>query len=636
MELTKRTAHASPAELAAIDEVLSDDRQDSATGDLIRSGTQRLIRRGPSRRTLLLPALNAIKDRVGWISQGALEELSERLLVPRAEIYGVATFYALLPTTPQPAKAVHVCVNMACRFAGGEDLLGQAQSELGGDAVDGDAVAVHPSPCLGQCEFAPAAFVECAGDVPRRVEVPEADTARIAAALNGSQPVGAPSSGPASTPVTESTSAPASASAPATDLRVYSLGKPNLVKRIVDGVAPSLADYRSNGGYEALNLATSRGPQWVLDELDAANLRGRGGAAFPTAVKWRAVAQAEATQRFVVANADESEPGTFKDKVLALGDPFALVEAMTIAAYVTGAQQGYIYVRSEYPEMIQILESACAQAEAAGLLGDNITLDGAGDCFSFHLELRRGAGAYICGEETALFNSIEGYRGEPRNKPPFPTESGLFSKPTLVNNVETFANILPILTRGGQAFAQIGTQDSSGTRLFCISGACDQPGVYEVPLGTSLLELLRFAQVHDTDEPLVLLGGAAGAFVGPDQLDVPLSFGGTAQAGLTLGSGAVIVVPPAADMADLLGNIAEFFVDESCGQCVPCRVGTVRQKESLGRLYASSAAPDGNRELNILADLDSVMTDASICGLGQTAASAIRSAIRLNLLDNKS
>lgn len=635
MELTKRTAHASPAELAAIAEVLADEQQDLATGDLMRSGTQRLIRRGPSRRTLLLPALNALKDKVGWISQGALEELSERLLVPRADIYGVATFYALLPTAPQPAKAVHVCINMACRFAGGQDLLGQAQSELGGDEV-----AVHASPCLGQCEFAPAAFVECAGDAPRRVEVTEADVAGIEAALGGGQ------SGDAPAPASPTSASPASASPP--DLRVYSLGEPNLLKRIADGVAPTLDAYRSSGGYEALKLAMDQGPQWVLEELDSANLRGRGGAAFPTAVKWRAVAQADAAQRFVVANADESEPGTFKDKVLAQGDPFALIEAMTVAAYVTGAQQGYIYVRSEYPEVIAILESACEQAEAANLLGDNIAVGGgAGGNFSFHLELRRGAGAYICGEETALFNSIEGYRGEPRNKPPFPTESGLFSKPTLVNNVETFANILPILTRGGQAFAEMGTQDSSGTRLFCLSGACDRPGVYEVPLGTSLLELLRFAQVHDSDQPLVLLGGAAGAFVGPDQLDVPLSFEDTAQAGLTLGSGAVIVVPAAADMADLLGNIAEFFVDESCGQCVPCRVGTVRQKESLGRLYASpssSADPasptspvsPANPELNILADLDSVMTDASICGLGQTAASAIRSALRLNLLDNRS
>lgn len=625
MELTKRTAHASPDELAAIAEVLSDGQQESATGELIRSGTQRLIRRGPSRRTLLLPALNALKDRVGWISQGALEELSEQLLVPRADIYGVATFYALLPTAPQPPKAVHVCVNMACRFAGGQDLLSQAQGEFGSEQV-----AVHASPCLGQCEFAPTAFVECAGDVPMRIELREADAAGIGAALDG-----APAGG----------SAPPDASAPGP--RVYSLGEPNLVKRIVDGVEPTLEAYQASGGYEALELAMSRGAQWVLDELDAASLRGRGGAAFPTAVKWRAVSQAEASQRFVVANADESEPGTFKDKVLAQGDPFALIEAMTIAGYVTGAQQGYIYVRSEYPEVIQILEAACAQAQAANLLGDNITLGGTGGTdanggFSFHLELRRGAGAYICGEETALFNSIEGYRGEPRNKPPFPTESGLFSKPTLVNNVETFANILPILTHGGKAFAELGTQDSSGTRLFCLSGACDRPGVYEVPLGTSLLEMLRAAQVHDPDQPLVLLGGAAGSFVGPDQLNVPLSFEDTAQAGLTLGSGAVIVVPGTADMADLLGNIAEFFVDESCGQCVPCRVGTVRQKESLDRLYASSAGPDErgdpehSRELGILSDLDSVMTDASICGLGQTAASAIRSALRLNLLETRS
>jgi len=611
VELTKRTVEATQQELAAIAKAL--DAHAPTSGSFAGNGSERIIRRGTSRRTLLLPALNALKDQMGWISQGAVEELSEQLLIPRADIYGVATFYALLPTTPQPDKAIHICTNMACRFMGAEELLEQTSANL-----ESSEVAVHASPCLGQCELAPMAFVECAGSVAQRFCVPEANPARLEAAVEAPELAQKTPSeyNPASIPL------------------AYSLGKPKLLQRILDSTPTTLDSYRASGGYHALELAIQRGPEWVLGELEKSQLRGRGGAAFPTAIKWRAVAQADQTERYVVANADESEPGTFKDRVLLENDPFALIEAMTIAGYVTGAQRGYIYVRSEYPAAMQILAQACLEASEAKLLGSDV----AGADFSFILELRQGAGAYICGEETALFNSIEGYRGEPRSKPPFPTEVGLFGKPTLINNVETFANILPILTEGSEAFAQVGTEASKGTRLFCLSGACAKPGLYEVPLGTTLFELLQLAGAEA--EPLVLLGGAAGAFVGPEQLAVPLSFEDTGAVNLTLGSGAVIVVPDSADIADLIANIVDFFVDESCGQCVPCRVGTVRQKESLERLRAvaenDNPAPRGNpaqsHERDILADLDAVMTDASICGLGQTAAAAVRSAIQLNLL----
>ena len=622
MERNTRTAEATQPELAAIAEVLA--ANDLTPSQLSEGVQQRIIRQGPSLRTYLLPALNALKDAVGWISQGAVEELSEQLRIPRADIYGVATFYALLPTTPQPDKAVHICTNMACRFSGGEQLLQQAKTDF-----DASEVAVHASPCLGLCEFAPVAFAECAGAPANRFSILEATLAAIRTDLDLSnstpeqaptptQLSQAPSQGHGSRP-SQPQAAPA-----------FSLGQPKLLKRIMSDTPTTLASYRASGGYQAFELARANGPQWVLEELEKASLLGRGGAAFPTAIKWRAVADAAVSERYLVANGDESEPGTFKDRVLMENDPFALIEAMTIAGYVTKAQRGYIYIRSEYPKAEEILADACAQAASAGLLGSNI----AGSDFDFTLELRRGAGAYICGEETALLNSIEGYRGEPRNKPPFPAENGLFHKPTLVNNVETFANVLPILTEGGAAFGQIGTEASAGTRLFCLSGACAKPGVYEIPLGTTLKELLQLSQADLDAKPLVLLGGAAGAFVGDDQLDVPLSFEATAEADLTLGSGAVIVIPQSVDVADLIDSIAEFFVAESCGQCVPCRVGTVRQQESLGRLHAIHENGDRNpnQELEILADLDSVMTDASICSLGQTAASAIRSAIRLNLL----
>ena len=591
MELLTRTIEATAQELDAIESVLGVESGQSSP---------RLRRRGVSRRTLLLPVLHALRDEVGYISEGAVQEISEQMEVPRADIYGVASFYALLPTEPQPASTVHVCVDMACRFAGGEQLLEEVRSE-----VDAAEVVVHESPCLGQCENAPAVYIEKTGE--SRSSITDANSPSVIELLN-----------------TASSQTEAADSSSST-LRAYSIGETLLLRRIINATPPTLEGY---GDFLALRAALENGREWVLENIEASQLRGRGGAAFPAAVKWRAVAEARETVRYVVANADESEPGTFKDRLLMESDPFAIIEAMAIAGFATGAQKGYIYVRDEYPLACARIEQACREAKAAGLLGEN---PGGGD-FSFHIELRRGAGAYICGEETALFNSIEGYRGEPRNKPPFPTESGLFGKPTLVNNVETFANIPLILNEGAQAFTQIGTEQSRGTRLFCVSGACQQPGTYEAPLGTPLSDLLKAAGA--TDSARVLLGGAAGAFTPQDQQNVSLSFEHTTAASLTLGSGAVIVIDPKADMGDLLGRITDFFADESCGQCVPCRVGTVRQQESVARLRSNgrnSSELDLPSELTLLDDLDAVMTDASICGLGQTAASALRSARHANL-----
>jgi NADH-quinone oxidoreductase subunit F len=299
-------------------------------------------------------------------------------------------------------------------------------------------------------------------------------------------------------------------------------------------------------------------------------------------------------------------------------DPFALVEAMTIAAYATDCAHAYVYVRAEYPVAHARLENAFALARTHGLLGDDVM----GTGFSFDIELRIGAGAYVCGEETALFQSIEGYRGEPRNKPPFPVEVGLFGKPTVVNNVETLFNVLEVVADTGTVYAQTGTEGSTGTRLFCLSGHVERPGLYEVPFGTNLSHLLERAGARPPKA--VLLGGAAGSFLRPDQLDLPLTFEDARAAGATLGSGVVIVYDESADLVAAVLRIAEFFRDESCGQCVPCRVGTVRQEEALHRLAAGKG--NGN-ELEVLADLSAVMRDASICGLGQTAASAVESAM---------
>ncbi|HUE68810.1 MAG TPA: NADH-ubiquinone oxidoreductase-F iron-sulfur binding region domain-containing protein, partial [Candidatus Acidoferrum sp.] len=354
-----------------------------------------------------------------------------------------------------------------------------------------------------------------------------------------------------------------------------------------------------HGGFRALRRARELGAEQVIREVTASALLGRGGAAFPTGRKWESVAKAQARPHYLVCNADESEPGTFKDRVVMEGDPFALVEAMAVAALAAGCEKGYIYIRDEYPVARRRIARAIEQSRDAGLLDIDV-------------EVRRGAGAYICGEETALFNSIEGKRGEPRNKPPFPVEVGLFGRPTLVNNVETLVNVLDILNG-----------EFADTRLFCVSGHVKHPGVYDIPLGTPLRQLLERAGAGSIQA--VLLGGAAGSFLTPEQLDVPLSFEGTRAIGATLGSGAVIVFDETADMKQALLRIARFFRDESCGQCVPCRVGTKRQEEILERMFANGR---GQADVMLLSDIAQAMRDASICGLGQTAANAIASGLK--------
>jgi NADH-quinone oxidoreductase subunit F len=391
----------------------------------------------------------------------------------------------------------------------------------------------------------------------------------------------------------------------------------------------SLDDYLAHRGYQALTQALAMGPEAVVAEVTDARLVGRGGAAFPTGRKWAAVAAQPAQPHYVVCNADESEPGTFSNRVLMELDPFAVVEAMTIEGFATGAAKGYLYIRGEYPLAEARILHAIEAARATGYLGASVRDSG----FAFDIELRRGAGAYICGEETALFESIEGKRGEPRNKPPFPVEVGLFGKPTAVNNVETLVNVLGILEDGpggGKRYAEIGTEGSTGPKLFCLSGNVARPGVYEVSFGITLGQLLELGGGVPEKRAIraILLGGAAGTFVGPDALDTPLTFEGTRAIGASLGSGVVMVFDERADMVGTLRRIAAFFRDESCGQCVPCRVGTVRQEEVLARLADRVEVRSRDAELVLLREIGQAMRDASICGLGQTASMAIESALR--------
>lgn len=602
-------AEPTASERAALDAVLGPPgsgweggvRETGAAGNTAAGGHA-----ARDRRHLLLPALWALQERIGWISPGGLNEICRRLTVPPADAYGVATFYALFALEPRPPRVVHVCEDIACRCHGSDELIAQLEERFGreGELSDDGSATWYRSPCLGQCDRAPAALLAIASEEP----LDRAQAPTTAAALLELLAGGDPGPSPAA-PLPQS-------------------GDPSLrLLRRVGVVDPrSLDDYRAHDGYAALRRAVELGPDGVLREVKDSKLVGRGGAAFPTGVKWEAVARQPVRPHYLVCNADESEPGTFKDRALMEGDPFAIVESMTIAAYATGCERGYVYVRGEYPEALHALEHALDEARRHGFLGDDVM----GEGFGFDIEIRRGAGAYICGEETAMFESIEGNRGEPRNKPPFPVEVGLFGKPTVANNVETLVNVLDVVLGSGPAFAEVGTEGSTGTKLLCLSGHVERPGTYEVPFGATLRDVLDLAGGVPGGHALqaVLMGGAAGGFVGPDDLDVSLTFEGAREAGTTLGSGVVLVLDETVDLPRLLMRIAAFFRNESCGQCVPCRVGTVRQQEALARLLAGEPRGGIQRELALIGEVGQCMRDASICGLGQTASAAIESAIQ--------
>jgi len=608
MQIRTTGGPATAEEMEAVDAVLGAPSSlwDGGARQPLDDHLARGGREARSHRHLLLPVLHALQDRAGWVSRGGMEYACRRLSIPPADAFGVVTFYDRFATDKRPPLAVHVCDDVACKCAGADELCAALEESFGPSGATGShsGAAWYRSPCLGLCDQSPAVLVERAGMRHEEGRITQASVADVTGVLGGGDwPV-------------ESSPAPPQ---PRSDLRLL---------RRVGAIDPSSFDaYRAAGGYSALRRAIELGPEGVIRELTDAKLLGRGGAAFPTGRKWDAVARTPARPHHLVCNADESEPGTFKDRVLMEGDPHAIVEAMTIAALATGCEHGYLYVRGEYPLARRRIEHAVGEAREHGLLGDDVAGTGA----HFDIEVRRGAGAYICGEETALFNSIEGKRGEPRNKPPFPVQAGLFGKPTLVNNVETLMNVLEILTGGAAAFGATGTPESAGTRLFCVSGHVKSPGVYEVPMGTPLRALIDLAGGLPDGRTLqaVLLGGAAGSFVTEANLDVPLSFEGTRAIGATLGSGAVIVLDDTADLGAMLMRIASFFGHESCGQCVPCRVGTKRQEEILGRILAARGQNGTAADITLLADVAQAMRDASICGLGQTAANAIQSAIPL-------
>jgi len=394
-----------------------------------------------------------------------------------------------------------------------------------------------------------------------------------------------------------------------------------LTKNIDKPNSQDIEVYLAGGGYKALGKALGMKPEEVIGEVKKSKLVGRGGAAFPVGLKWEFVRKEGAEPKFIVCNADEGEPGTFKDRVILKNDPHLFIEAAIIGGYAIGTSDGFIYIRGEYYREIEAVERAIGEARAKGYLGSNIL----GSGFSFDIQIYRGAGAYVCGEETALLESMEGNRGCPDCRPPFPAQAGFLDKPTAVNNVETLANIPAIITNGGDWYSKIGSPDSPGPKLFCLSGQVNKPGVYELPLGITLRELIEdYGGGVKGEFKAVLPGGVSSSLL--TDLDVKLDYRSIASAGSMLGSAAVIVINKDTSIIDVAKNTIEFFAHESCGKCSVCREGTRRAREML-----TCFANGGGRakDLDLMLELGEVMYDTACCGLGQAAMNVPASAIKL-------
>lgn len=568
-----------------------------------------LARWAPEGRSGLLPALiEAQAVSGGWLPRAVLAQIGEALRVPLVEVYGVATYYSMLYTEPVGKNIIRVCDDIRCYLAGSHDVLHQVKNVLWvkeHHTTADSEFTLETVPCLGHCD------VGCAMQVNERTYEKVTPENVIGLLRAPEQP-----------PLGIAEGA-------------------RLLKNINDENLHTLDGYLAHGGFTALRQAlSSMSPVEVVAAVKESGLVGRGGAAFPTWLKWELARKAiqdarvrgepqtdsalprESSPGYLVCNADESETGTFKDRILLERNPWQVIEGVLLAAYALGASYGYIYIRGEYPLAHQRIRAALAEGHKRNFIGSHIL----GTDFSFELEIRLGAGAYECGEETALFESIEGKRGEPRTKPPFPTQAGLFGRPTVINNVETLSNIPWIVAHGAAEYRSLGTQDSPGTRLTCLSGQVNRGGVYEVPMGTTLRHLIyELGKGLGPDRQLqaVLVGGAAGTFLTPDEIDVPLAFESLSAIRATFGSGAVLVFDDTADLTQALYRIARFFRDESCGKCFPCQIGTQRQFEIMSRLTAHTSRRDDRA---ILFDTGIVMKDASLCGLGQFAATAILSA----------
>jgi NADH-quinone oxidoreductase subunit F len=525
----------------------------------------------------LLPLLHAFHDRDGHLSEEALRDISEGMKIPLAELFGTVTFYHHFARTAPGQKAPRVCTGPVCCLQGGKELLESLRSE----GATGMA-------CSGRCD--------------QTVPVLKGHQTFVGKSADSLEP--APSPLPPVNPgrIEECVFS---------DIR-----EPG--RATIDG-------YRRTGGYEGLSKAVSElQPADVLQIVTDSKLAGRGGAGFPTGVKWKAVADEDRQPKSIVCNADEGEPGCFKDRAIMDYDPHAVIEGMIIAAYATGAPRGFIYLRYEYPETFKTLKTAITEAEEAGLLGDNIL----GKDFSFRLYLRRGGGAYICGEEGSLLNSLEGKHPYPRNRPPYPVTHGFEDLPTVVNNVETLASVPPILRKGAEWYQGLGLGEHAGTKLVSLSGDIQRPGNYEVPIGLPLQTLLHDWAGGPADGrsiQAVTMAGLSGGFLAGDDLDVTLDEPCIRGKGSFLGAAGIIVFDDTRDMVEMAHNAMEFFAHESCGKCFPCRIGTQRLTERLDGAAGPTNYEQWEAEVR---DIGSVMKATSACGLGMAAPHVTESLLK--------
>ncbi len=532
----------------------------------------------------------------GWLPREVMAHIAHSLKLPLADVYGVTEFFTMFYTEPIGKKIIRVCEDAACSMGGShaveEALCHHLQVEPNQMTADGE-YTIEPIRCLGLCDHAPAALV----NETRHYNI---STDSLDSLLNNE-------------PRNEQV-----------ENKIGGVAKVALAN--VNVVDPeSLDDYRSQGGVAAFRkVLTQMTPETVISTIKESGLVGRGGAAFPTGLKWEFTAGNPPGPRHVICNADESEVGAFKDRVLMDNDPFRVLEGLMIACYAVGAEQGFIYIRGEHHEIYRRFVRAVKALEEAGWLGENIQNSG----FTCHIGVRRGAGAYICGEETALMEALEGKRGFPRLRPPFPTTHGLWGRPTVINNVETFAKVPAIILHGGAWYHSLGTQDSAGTKLFAVSGSVKRPGVYEVAFGMPLrflIEDLAGGVIEGRKLRGILTGGAAGTFLQPEHLDTIISFEAFKEVGGTIGAGTIIVFDDTVNPVEVVTTVGEFFSHESCGKCYPCQIGTQRQAEILNRIQKGQGRTG---DVDTILELAQVMTDTSICGLGQSAGWAATDAIK--------
>ncbi|MGI5291905.1 NAD(P)H-dependent oxidoreductase subunit E [Nonomuraea polychroma] len=537
---------------------------------------------GPS----LIPALNAIQARLGWLPREELEELARTMRRPLYEIEGLISFYPHFRTTPPARVAINVCHDLSCWLRSADDRIAEVRERYGDD-TEIELVEVS---CLGRCDIAPALAVN-------EHPAPVADVDSLVGAARDGELAGATVTGRAEP-------------------------WPNDPYPAGSDVSTRYASLRAL-------LAGEMSADSVVATLEASGLRGMGGAGFPTGKKWSLVASAEpGSVKYAICNADESEPGTFKDRQILTDQPHLVIEGILLGMAVVGAEQGWIFIRHEYGPEERVLHAEIAALRQVGVIGENACGSGR----RLELDIFVSPGGYILGEETALLECMEGHRGEPRNKPPFPGNYGLHGRPTLINSVETFADVPVILQRGAEWWAEQGDGDSVGWKFFAVSGHVESPGVYCVPMGTTVRKLIDIAGgvLGGAQVGAVQPGGASSNFIGPDQLDLALDFGTLAEAGTMLGSGALVVLAEDTDLLAASTNVLRFFRNESCGKCVPCRVGSTKAHELLrGVLDAGSSALDDAQSGRIL-QLEETMRKTSICGLGQVALGPVVSVLGLN------